>query len=93
MVADAKLAEPHAANQSFLFTALLQESPRQLALQSPLVLLKSPLPQRSVEGWLAARLPPLDETISSRSIPCSARGMPRCFANARCAWAPFTLRV
>lgn len=50
VVADANLAEPHAANQSFLFTALLQESPRQLALQSPLVLLKSPLPQRSVEG-------------------------------------------
>jgi predicted permease len=50
VVADAQLAEPHAANQSFLFTALLQESPRQLALQSPLVLLKSSLPQRSVEG-------------------------------------------
>ena len=50
VVADANLAEPHAANQSFLFTALLQESPRQLALQPPLVLLKSPLPQRSVEG-------------------------------------------
>jgi len=50
VVADANLAEPHAANQSFLFTALLQESPLQLALQSPLVLLKSPLPQRSVEA-------------------------------------------
>jgi predicted permease len=50
VVADAKLAEPHAANQSFLLTALLQESPRQLALQSPLVLLKSSLTQRSVEG-------------------------------------------
>lgn len=50
VVADAELAEPHAANQSFLFTALLQESLRQLALQSPLVLLKSSLPQRSVEG-------------------------------------------
>jgi hypothetical protein len=50
IVADTKLAEPHAANQSFLFTALLQESPRQLALQSPLVLLKSSLTQRSVEG-------------------------------------------
>jgi predicted permease len=50
VVADANLAEPHAANQSFLFTALLQVSPPQLALQTPLVLLKSPLPQRSVEG-------------------------------------------
>jgi predicted permease len=50
VVADANLAEPHAANQSFLFTALLQEPPLRLALSSPLVLLKSPLPQRSVEG-------------------------------------------
>jgi putative ABC transport system permease protein len=50
VVADAKLAEPHAANQLFLFTALLQEPPRLLELQSPLVLLKSPLPPRSVEG-------------------------------------------
>jgi len=50
VVADARLAEPHTANQLFLFTALLQEPPRQLALQSPLVLLKSPLPSRSVEG-------------------------------------------
>ena len=50
VVADAKLAEPHAANQTFLFTALLQESSRFLALQTPLVLLKSPLPPRAVEG-------------------------------------------
>jgi len=50
VVADAKLAEPHAANQLFLFTALLQEPPRLLALQSPLVLLKSPVPPRAVEG-------------------------------------------
>ncbi|MGE5835316.1 MAG: ABC transporter permease [Acidobacteriota bacterium] len=50
VVADAKLAEPHAANQLFLFTALLQETPRLLALQTPIVLLKSPLPPRSVEG-------------------------------------------
>jgi len=50
VVADAKLAEPHAANQLFLFTALLQETPRLLALQTPIVLLKSPLPPRAVEG-------------------------------------------
>jgi len=56
VVADANLAEPHAANQSFLFTALLQEPPRQLALQSPLVLLKSSLPQRSVEGLARRRI-------------------------------------
>ncbi len=44
VVADAKLAEPHAMNQLFLFTALLQEPPRSLELSPPLVLLKSPLP-------------------------------------------------
>ncbi len=50
VVADANLAEPHAAYQTFLFTALLQEPPLRLALSSPLVLLKSPLPPHAVEG-------------------------------------------
>jgi len=49
VVADAKLAMPQAANQLFLFTALLQEPPRALALSSPLVLLRSLLPPTSVE--------------------------------------------
>ena len=49
MVADAKLATPQTMNQLFLFTALLQEPPRSLELSSPLVLLKSLLPPRSVE--------------------------------------------
>lgn len=50
VVAEAKLAEPHAPNQLFLFTALLQEPPRLLELQSPVVLLKSPLPPSSVDS-------------------------------------------
>jgi len=50
MVANAELAEPHATNQAFLFTALLQEPPRALALQPPIVLLKSPLAQHTVEA-------------------------------------------
>ena len=50
VVTDAKLAEPHATNQLFLFTALLQEPPRLLELNSPVVLLKSPLPPHAVEA-------------------------------------------
>jgi putative ABC transport system permease protein len=49
VVADAKLATPQTMNQLFLFTALLQQPARSLELRSPLVLLKSPLPPRSVE--------------------------------------------
>lgn len=48
VVADAKLAEPHATSQLFLFTALLQDPGRYLGLSSRLVLLKSPLPPQSV---------------------------------------------
>jgi predicted permease len=50
VIADARLAQPQVPDQLFLFTALLQEPPGQLALQSPLVLLKSSLPPRTVEG-------------------------------------------
>jgi predicted permease len=50
VVADAKLAVPQTRNQLFLYTALLQEPARSLALSSPLVLLKSPLPPRDVEA-------------------------------------------
>jgi macrolide transport system ATP-binding/permease protein len=49
VVADAKLAMPQTMNQLFLFTALLQEPARFLELNSPLVLLKSPLPPSAVE--------------------------------------------
>jgi predicted permease len=49
VVADARLATPQTMNQLFLFTALLQESPRFLALNSPVVLLKSSLAPNIVE--------------------------------------------
>jgi hypothetical protein len=49
VVADARLAMPQTMNQLFLFTALLQEPGRSLALSSPLVFLKSPLPPSAVE--------------------------------------------
>jgi hypothetical protein len=50
VAADAKLAMPQTMNQLFLFTALLQESPRALGLNSPLVLLKSTLAPTAVEA-------------------------------------------
>ncbi|MGH9410650.1 MAG: ABC transporter permease [Vicinamibacterales bacterium] len=50
VVADAKLAEPHTMNQLFLFTSMLQEPRRALALQPPFVLLKSPLAPHTVEA-------------------------------------------
>jgi hypothetical protein len=50
VAADAKLATPQTMNQLFLFTALLQESPGALGLNSPLVLLKSPLAPTAVEA-------------------------------------------
>jgi predicted permease len=50
VVGDAKLADPHAMNQLFLFTALLQEPQRLLEVQSPAVLLKSPLPPSALEA-------------------------------------------
>jgi predicted permease len=50
VVADARLATPQTMNQLFLFTALLQESPRSLALNSPVVLLKSSLAPNTVEA-------------------------------------------
>jgi predicted permease len=50
VVADANLAEAHATNHLFVFTALLQESRRSLESNSPLVLLKSPLPPNAVEA-------------------------------------------
>jgi predicted permease len=55
VVPDAKLAMPQTMNQLFLFTALLQEPARFLELNSPLVLLKSPLPPSAVET-LARRM-------------------------------------
>jgi predicted permease len=48
VVADANLAEPHQTNQLFLFAAFLQQSGSWLELQSPVLLLKSPLPPRAV---------------------------------------------
>jgi predicted permease len=50
VVADARIAEPHAANHLLLFTALLQEPVRSLQLQPPVVLLRSPLPPHDVEA-------------------------------------------
>jgi hypothetical protein len=49
VVADARLAEPHHANQLFLFVALQQQSRRFLELLSPAVLLRSPLPPQAVQ--------------------------------------------
>ena len=49
VASDAKLAEPHATNHLLLFTALLQEPPRSLERQSPMLLLQSSLPPRVVE--------------------------------------------
>jgi predicted permease len=59
VVADAKLAEPHAANHLLLFTAMLQQPLRSLQLQSPVVLLKSPLPPREVEALARGAIVPL----------------------------------
>jgi putative ABC transport system permease protein len=50
VAADVRLAGPHAMNQLFLFTALLQEPPRLLRLNPPLVLLKSALAPHTVEA-------------------------------------------
>ena len=50
VAADATLAEPHAMSQLFLFTALMQESPRSLGLNPPVVLLNSPLAPKRVEA-------------------------------------------
>ncbi len=50
VVADARLATPQTTNQLFLFTALLQEPPALLGLNSPVVLLKSSLPASTVEA-------------------------------------------
>jgi alkylhydroperoxidase family enzyme len=50
LVADARLATPQTMNQLFLFTALLQESARSLAFNSPIVLLKSSLAPNTVEA-------------------------------------------
>jgi hypothetical protein len=50
VVADARIAEPHATNHLLLFTALLQEPVRSLQLQPPVVLLRSPLPPHDVEA-------------------------------------------
>lgn len=59
VVADAKLAEPHATNHLLLFTALLQESLRSLQQRPPVVLLKSPLPLRDVEALARGAIVPL----------------------------------
>jgi hypothetical protein len=59
VAADAKLAEPHAMNQLFVFTALLQQSPQYLALGSPYVLLKSPLAPREIEAQARRTIVPL----------------------------------
>jgi predicted permease len=59
VVADAKLAEPHTMNQLFVFTALLQESPQYLALGSPYLLLKSPLPPPVIEAQARRAIVPL----------------------------------
>lgn len=49
VVANAQLAEPHQTNQLFLFAPLLQQSRPFLEQLSPMVLLKSPLPPRTIE--------------------------------------------
>ena len=49
VVADAALAEPHATNQLFLFTSLLQQESAKSPEFSPLVLLRSPLEASSIE--------------------------------------------
>ena len=69
-------------NQPFLFTALLQEPARHSISVAPCVAEVSASSAMPLRRWLGARLSPLDETMSSRSIPCSTRWMPRCFANA-----------
>ena len=48
LVADARIAEPHAMNQQFLFTALLQEPARSLERQPPYLWLKSQLAPNAV---------------------------------------------
>jgi len=50
VVANARIAEPHATNQLFLFTSLLQEPRRYLELQPPFVLLKSALAPSAVDA-------------------------------------------
>jgi hypothetical protein len=60
VVADAKLAEPHATNHLLLFTAMLQQPLRSLQLQTPVVLLKSPLPPRDVEAAARRAIVPLE---------------------------------
>jgi predicted permease len=59
VVADAKLAEPHATNHLLLFTAMLQQPLRSLQLQPPVVLLKSPLPLRDVDALARGAVVPL----------------------------------
>jgi hypothetical protein len=59
VVADARLAEPHATNHLLLFTALLQQPLRSLQLQPPVMLLKSPLPPRDVEALARGAIVPL----------------------------------
>jgi hypothetical protein len=49
VAADARLADPHRANQLFLYTALLQQT-RQFLASPALVLLKSPLAPHALAG-------------------------------------------
>jgi predicted permease len=50
VVTDAKLANPHERNQSFLYVALLQQPLRSLEQNAPEVLIKSPLPTNVVRA-------------------------------------------
>ncbi len=70
VLADARLAEPHHANQRFLFAALRQQSRRNLELLSPGVLLKSPLPQRDIEPLARRAIGSLGrhEVLSARPL-------------------------
>ena len=70
VVADARLAEPHHANQPFLFAALQQQSRRFLELNSPGVLLKSPLPLQAVQPLARRAIGSLgrDDVVRARPL-------------------------
>jgi hypothetical protein len=70
VVADVRLAEPHHANQRFLFTALPQQSPRYLQALLPGVLLKSPLPPRELQPLVRRAIASLGrhDVLSTRPL-------------------------
>ena len=70
VVADVRLAEPHHANQLFLFAALQQQSRRYLELLTPGVLLKSSLPLRDLQPLALRAIASLgrDDVLSARPL-------------------------